>query len=175
MPNYCDNSLILKGKQENLETLLTTYFKTNTDGELYLDLDLIETEMKACINTRFFILDSSPRITDNELMLEATTAWQPALNEFDYLCSEYKLDMEYSYCETGAGLAGRFIKDKVEGDSDEVFDYATLEYWQALFKFNGRIEYLEDFREEEYLNIFTPEVREKLELDKEFYPQNKVL
>lgn len=168
MPNYCDNSLILKGKQENLKQLLT-YFKTNTDKELYLDLDLIESEMKTSLNTRFFFLDCSPKITNNQLILEATTAWRPALNEFNYLCNKYKLDMEYSYCETGAGLAGRFTKDKVEGDSDEVFEDGTLEYWQALFRFNGRLEYLEDFREEEYLETFSPEVRERLELDKEFY------
>lgn len=120
------------------------------------------------------MLDCPPELTENSLILEATTAWQPALNIFDYLCNKYELDMEYSYCETGAGLAGHFIKDKVEGDSDEVFEDGTLEYWQAFFKFNGRIEYLEDFREKEYLDTFSPEVREKLELDKTFYQQNKV-
>lgn len=168
MPNYCDNYLILKGKQQNLEKVLT-YFKSNQDKELYLDLDLVETEMKSSLNTRFFILDYSPRIADNELILEATTAWQPALSEFDYLCSKYDLELEYSYCETGAGLAGHFIKDKIEGDSDEVFEDGGTEYWQAFFKFNGKIEYLEDFGEKEYLEIFSPEVRTKLELDKTFY------
>ena len=113
MPNYCDNSLILKGKQENLEQLLT-YFKTNADNELYLDLDLIETEMKTSLNTRFFILDCSPGITDNELMLEATTAWRPALDIFDYLCDKYKLEMDYSYCEMGVGLVGTLTIDREE-------------------------------------------------------------
>ena len=51
----------------------------------------------------------------------------------------------------------------------EKFEDGTLEYWQALFKFNGRIEYLEDFGEKEYLATFSPKLREALDLDKEFY------
>ena len=35
--------------------------------------------------------------------------------------------------------------------SDEEFDYGSLEYWQTLFYFNGKAEYLEDLEEEDYL------------------------
>ena len=118
MPNYCDNNIILKGKKENLEQLLT-YFKTNAENELYLDLELLEKEMGQSSDTRFLFLDCPPRVTENEMILEATTVWRPALNLFDYFCDKYKLDLDYTYCETGAGLAGRFIKDKAEGDSDK--------------------------------------------------------
>ena len=149
-----------------------TYFKTNAENELYLDLELLEKEMGQSSDTRFLFLDCPPRVTENEMILEATTVWRPALNLFDYFCDKYKLDLDYTYCETGAGLAGRFIKDKAEGDSDKKFDYGTLEYWQTFFSFNGKLEYMEylkDLEEAEYLEIFSQQVREVLELDKEFY------
>jgi hypothetical protein len=167
MPNLCDNFLKITGNEKDLAKLQTYFIKN--EGGFDLNFARLEKEAGRELDTRFFIV-SSKKLKDNLLTIDADTAWSPALEPFVYLTSILpSLVIDYSYYEGGMGLLGRA---EIESGnlSNEAFEYGSLEYWQELFSNYAEAgDYLDGWKEADYLATFSPEIRKALNLDAMYY------
>lgn len=147
MPNYCDNVVVIKHKDEQLlESLLQASVENKfCEKVIPLPQELKETkspnrdseERKAelhlkygadnwydfCINnwgTKWDIFDVSSYIEDDELTIQFTTAWSPPLGVYKKLMED-GFEIEAKYYESGLGFAGVMTNDHNEHYDDLQF------------------------------------------------------
>lgn len=166
----CDNYLTIKGEKKNLEQLLT-YFKT-VDEVIYFDTSKFGNNFLKTIKDEanlnefsFYTLEWR----DDSVIVHFDTDNSYYTKPFVYLSKKLNLYINYSYCELSSNYMGNVVIENGL-ETDYPIDFGTVEWWREYYTHHAEFEAdLKSMSQEEYLASYSKQLREALELDKEFY------
>jgi len=129
MPNYCQNSLILRHKDPAMIKKAETAFDNDVFLRAFIPIpdDCVDTYQFACDNwgTKWDVLDAwVVECSDSELSVGFDTAWSPPIEAYQKL-EEMGFDITAYYYESGLSFCGSYINGKdeyynIDGDSNWV-------------------------------------------------------
>ena len=162
MPNWCSNTITIRGSKENIRRIkdmmesienksesnvfqtLVGYPDHMTEGEYqekWYDTNVTNWGTKWDVSYD----DSCPQFSDEEIVLIPDTAWSPPIGFGTILAKLYQVDVELYYTEPGCDFCGKTFCNK-DGDVEED-DYNYLE---GLFIFDQEYFWTEMESQAEY-------------------------
>jgi hypothetical protein len=162
MPNWCSNTITIKGSKENIRRIkdmmesiekksesnlfqtLVGYPDHMTEGEYqqkWYDTNVTNWGTKWDVSYD----DSFPQYSDEEIVLSPDTAWSPPIGFGTILAKLYQVDVELYYTEPGCDFCGKTFCNKDGGVEED--DYSYLE---GLFVFDQEYFWTEMESQAEY-------------------------
>ena len=140
MANWCNNSLLINGKEEQVSSFLLDikemYNRYEKEQQGVLPLDFTG-EM----SRYWFFTDDIWDIENNQITFE--TKWAPPIESVEFLAKKHNVSIELFYEELGNLIYGCFsynYETKESSDiylEDDDFDKYTSNYEESIYFFEG--------------------------------------
>lgn len=138
MPNWCNNSISITGKKDNLNKIANKLNDMDNEDTIMSSLigepphdtipSISGSKNSTYYGTKwdFTKADAEIDIQDETISMFPQTAWTPPIPFLVKLCEEYQVCVHVEYSEPGNDFAG--IADIVESGAIESIEMSYLEY-----------------------------------------------
>jgi hypothetical protein len=125
MPNWCNNSLTIKGSKKSIDAILSAFIKPNPfvnligyDSDNYAKGDWYKHNTER-FGTKWDVdYAVCERYGDTAMKAQFDTAWSPPCAFVEEMCKRYEVEACMNYEEFGMGFQGTFIVD-AEGNATD--------------------------------------------------------
>ena len=162
MPNWCENSIVVKHEDPNIiekfvnafnEDILCQAFRPEPDKLTHADPKYITDEQRdwrsenwgvkwdfGCGDGNQFSIEDSGT---TEISIYFTTPWAPPLKLYEHMTDELGFDIQAVYWEEGMGILGKWSSD---GDDEQIeLPQTTDELEELRTSYPQIIDYLEEY------------------------------
>ena len=175
MPNWCSNTIVIRGDESKLKTILEKIGDQLNTSKCWLFESLIGVDPNLATigwyesNLKRFgtkwdvsVNESNVEFCDDMITMSPSTAWSPPVKFCETLAKEYGVSVTISFYEPGCDFAGRITFDE-NGEITEEIDHTYMEglyhmdnewFWSEIDELDFPLDY--DKTPEEYVKYNFP-------------------